>query len=391
MSSSDQDHTYKLLGKRMAWALGYVPLLNVPVTLPVDTNSRAGTDLTDADVLGFRFSPSGGVSRLLIDCKTASGRAVDRVLWVKGLQDVLHLEELYLFKKKIPDSARWLAHELKVNCIDEAELHELDSRLGLSRLKGPYFDGAGYGSIEALLTFPKGSEYRALAQFLTTGLWTLKPAHRVLTLLNLGQQNHLHRKLRPDDKTHVCLVLLATRALAISLGLLMSGLNVLDVLNVEARLREELHGGAESLAQKVRFADAIHRLTGEADSEQAIDHKEFPQLLEEVNRLLIRRYALNDAIRITDLALHYFAAGAGSLPRHLSGSDSNLAAKMASDILALFVKSNVLEISFSRIIIGLLAATSDTAPDRADERCAESEGKGDQIPLLSPLPPLEGE
>ena len=115
MSSSDQDHSYKLLGKRMAWALGYVPLLNVPVTLPADTNSRAGTDLTDADVLGFRFSPSGGVSRLLIDCKTASGRAVDGVLWVRGLQDVLHLEELYLFKKKIPESARWLEHELKVN------------------------------------------------------------------------------------------------------------------------------------------------------------------------------------------------------------------------------------------------------------------------------------
>lgn len=390
MSSSDQDHSYKLLGKRMAWALGYIPLLNVPVTLPADTSSRAGTDLTDADVFGFRFSASGGVSRLLIDCKTASGRAVDRVLWVRGLQDVLHLEELYLFKKKIPESARWLAHELKVNCIDDSELHELDARLGLSRLKGPYFDGTGYDSIDALLTFPKGSEYRDLAQFLTTTLWTLKPSHRVLTLLNLGQQNQLHRKLRPDDRAHIGLILLATRSLAISLGLLISELNVLDVLKIEERLREELHGGAESLAQKVRFADAIYRLTGEVDSEQAIDHKGFPLLLEEVNRLLIRRYALNDAIRITDLALHYFAAGAGSLPRHLSGSDSNLSAKMASDMLALFVRSNSFDISFSRAIIGLLATTSEGDSETAEERRTESKDIGGQIPLLAPLPPLEG-
>jgi len=127
----------------------------------------------------------------------------------------------------------------------------------------------------------------------------------------------------------------------------------------------------------------------EADSEQAIDHKEFPRLLEEVNRLLIRRYALNDAIRITDLALHYFVAGAGSLPRHLSGSDSNLSAKMASDVLALFVKSKALEVSFSRTIIGLLAATPEAAADSADERRTEGEGKGEQIPLLAPLPPLE--
>lgn len=389
MSSSDQDHSYKLLGKRMAWALGYVPLLNVPVTLPADTSSRAGTDLTDADVLGFRFSPSGGVSRLLIDCKTSSGRAVDRVLWVRGLQNILHLEELYLFKKKIPESARWLAHELKVNCVDEDELHELDTRLGLHRLKGPYFDGTGYESIDTLLTFSKGSEYRTLVQFLRTGVWTLKPAHRVLTLLNLGQQNNLNRKLRVDDRAHMCLVLLAARVLAISLGLLISKLTVVDVLKVEARLREELHGGAESLAQKVRFAEAIHQLTGDVDSEQTIDHKEFPRLLEEVNRLVIRRYALNDAIRITDLALHYFAVGAGTLPRHLSGTDSSLSAKMASDILALFVKSNSLDIGFTKTIIGLLSTPSEAPIGQVDGQHLENTGKWEQVPLLAPLPPVE--
>jgi hypothetical protein len=166
-------------------------------------------------------------------------------------------------------------------------------------------------------------------------------------------------------------------------------LNVVDVLNVESRLREELHGGAESLAQKVRFADAIRRLTGDADSQQAIDHEEFPRLLEEVNRLLIRRYALNDAIRITDLALHYFAAGTGTLPRHLSGSDSNLSAKMASDILALFVKSNSLDTGFSRAIISLLATTPEAVSEQSDDQRQEVSGKGEQFSLLAPLPPLE--
>ncbi|MGP8432370.1 hypothetical protein ACT2FY_41180 [Paraburkholderia fungorum] len=388
MSSSDQDHSYKLLGKRLAWALGYVPLINVPVTLPADTSSRAGTDLTDADVFGFRFSASGDVSRILIDCKTTTGRAVDRILWVRGLQDLLSLEELYLFKKKIPDSARWLAHELKVNCVDEHELQDLDARLGLSRLKGPYFDGSGYEHIDTLLTFPKGSEYRSLAQFLDAGIWTLRPAHRVLTLLNLGEQNQLNRKLRLDDRAHMCLVLLATRALAISLGLLISQLNVVDVLNVEARLREELHGGAESLAQKIRFADAIQRLTGESDAEQTIDHQGFAKLLEEVNRLLVRRYALNDAVRITDLALHYFAAGAGALPRQLSGGGQDLSAKMASDILSLFVKSNSLDVGFSRAIIAMLPGQSSHVSGQSEVTPGDGEIKDEQFPLLDPLPPL---
>jgi hypothetical protein len=389
VSSNDQDHQYKLFGKRLAWALGYLPLLNIPVTLPANATGRAGTDLTDADVYGFRFNASGGISRLLIDCKTTSGRAVDRILWVRGLQDLLQLDELYLFKKKVPDSAKWLAQQLKVKCVDEHELGELDNRLGLHRLKGPYFDGVGYEHIENLTNFPKGSEYRTLAQFLKKGLWTLSPAHQVLTLLNLGQQNELCRKLRIEDPAHLCIVLTATRALAVGLGLLASQLNVIDVLNIEDRLRQELHGGSESLAQKIRFAEAIHQLTGQASKEQAIDHEGFPLLLEEVHRLLIRRYALNDAIRIIDLALHYQAIGATSLPRHLSGSDSNLSIKMASDILFLFVKSNSLEMGFSRIILNLLNTSLTTGEDTEEDTTKTKSNSDKQLSLLLPLPPLD--
>ena len=130
-------------------------------------------------------------------------------------------------------------------------------------------------------------------------------------------------------------------------------------------------------------------MTGDTDVALDIDHKEFPRLLEEVNRLLIRRYALNDAVRITDLALHYFAAGSVTLPRHLSGSDSNLSAKMASDILALFVTSNSLDIGFSQAIMRLLATTHEVVSDQTDEQRMAGVGKGEQVSLLAPLPPLE--
>lgn len=391
VSSDDKDHAYKLLGKRMAWALGYVPLLNVPVTLPDGTAGKAGTDLTDADVYGFRFDASGGVSRMLIDCKTTSGRAVDRVLWVRGLQDVLRLDELYLFKKKIPANARWLAHMLSVNCVDEPEMKALDDRLGLNRLKGPYFDGTGYARIEELLTFPKGSEYRSVVQFIQTGVWALKPAPRVITLLSLGGQKELRKKLRPDDPKHVCVVLGAARALAISLGMLISGLNVVDVLDVERRLREELHGGAESLAQKERFAAAISKLSGNGATDEALDHEGFPALLEEVNRLLVRRYALNDAIRVLDLALHYLAAGSSSLPKHLSGNQTTLSSKIASDILTLFVRANGLAPEFNRLILNAVAEGDDVAvgKESAPRAANANQGESGQQSLLEPLPPID--
>lgn len=376
----------------MAWALGYVPLLNVPILLPESASNRSGIELTDADIFGVRFGPSGRVSRLLIDCKTTVGRAVDRVLWVKGLHTFLTLEELYLFKKRIPNNARWLAKELNVNCLDEEEIGALEERLGLHRLKGPYFDGTGYEQVRLMLSsFPKGSDYRAIVQFLTGGIWTLSPAKRVVTLTNLGSQNNLNRKLRPSEPAHVILVLHGALMLAISLGLLASQLNVVDTLNVEERLREELHGGPELLEQKVRYLDVLNRLSLESGSGgrgATIDLDGFPSLLEQMNRLIVRRYALNDATRVIDLALHYFAVGSSGLPGHLGGTQTPLPAKIASDILSLFVRSNELDEKFAMVIIALLEEHDD--PSKNNELTQTHPNlSGQQVSLLDPLPPME--
>jgi len=393
VSSSDHDFHFKLLGKRMAWALGYVPLLNVPVLLPDFVSNRAGVELTDADVFGIRFSPSGSVSRLLIDCKTTTGRAVDRVLWVKGLHAFLRLDQLYLFKSRVPENARWLAKELGVNCLDEVELAELEQRLGLGRLKGPYFDGSGYDSLHSILSsFPKNSDYRALVQFLRGSIWTLRPANRVLTLLSLGGQNGLSKKLRISDPHHVVLVLVGTLMLAISLGLLTSQLNVADTLNIEQRLREELHGGAESLDQKIRYLDVLNRLATESGSQptsSSIDFDHFPALVEHSNRLIARRYALNDAVRVLDLALHYVAIGSSALPSHLGGTQTSLPAKIASDVLSLFVRSNGLDDQFSALIMTLLDSSAGSETERTASNAPQSPLVEPQLSLLEPLPPLE--
>lgn len=376
----------------MAWALGYVPLLNVPILLPESASNRAGIELTDADVFGVRFGPSGQVSRLLIDCKTTTGRAVDRVLWVKGLHTFLALDELYLFKTRIPANARWLAKALNINCLDEDEIGALEEHLGLHRLKGPYFDGTGYDQVRSMLTsFPKGSDYRAIVQFLTGGIWTLPPAKRVVTLTNLGGQNNLYRKLRPSEPAHVVLVMQGALMLAISLGLLASQLNVTDTLNVENRLREELHGGAEFLEQKTRYLEVLSRLSvesGAGTKDTSIDSDGFPSLLEQVNRLIVRRYALNDATRVIDLALHYLAVGSSSLPGHLGGTQTSLPAKIASDILSLFVKSNGFDEQFSLAIISLLENRNDQLETNTAAPPPTIE-PGSQISLLDPLPPMK--
>ena len=127
--------------------------------------------------------------------------------------------------------------------------------------------------------------------------------------------------------------------------------------------------------------------SGAGTKDTSIDSDGFPSLLEQVNRLIVRRYALNDATRVIDLALHYLAVGSSSLPGHLGGTQTSLPAKIASDILSLFVKSNGFDAQFSLAIISLLENRNDqletnTAPPPTIE-------PGSQISLLDPLPPMK--
>ncbi len=113
VSSADKDLGYKLTGKRLAWSQGYLPLLNVPVQIPATIAKRSKSDLTDADVLGFRFSADGPVDRFLADCRTVSGKtadrnkaATDRIFWVRGLAFYLKVQNVYLLKTTIADNAK---------------------------------------------------------------------------------------------------------------------------------------------------------------------------------------------------------------------------------------------------------------------------------------------
>lgn len=388
MSSNDRDFGYKLLGKRLAWALGYVPLLNIPVWLPELISGRAGMELTDADVFGFRFDPSGRAAKILIDCKsTTKGRAVDRVLWVRGLGEFLAVDDLYLFQARIPQNARWLADQLTVRCLDQDDLSRMERHLGLDTLKGPYFDGTGYEQLHALLNaFPKASEYRVLARFLLGGVWTLPPTRRVPTLLSLGEQSELRQKLRADVLPHRVLVLQGALALALNLGLLAARLNIVDALDLERRLREELHGGAEALEQKRRYLAAVAKLTTESrggSNDVEVDLPNFPHLLEQVNRLLMRRNVFNDAVRDIDLALHYVASGHSKLPRNIGGARHSLSGKVASDILALFVSSNGLNPDFGSLIMNLLPEATPLESAEAGMTLRGVASGPEQLPLVA--------
>jgi hypothetical protein len=371
VSSADRDFPFKLMAKRLAWSHGYIPLLNVPVQMPPTAARRSRSDLTDADVLGFRFSADGPVDRFLADCKATTGKATDRVLWVKGLSAYLGITNTYLLKSEIAENARWLALQLGIVPMSELEQSELSDRLVLS-FKGPYFDQVGYEALSRLRTsFIRGTRYHEVASFLNFTIWSLPPAVRVLSLLDLLNPEAVFKTFNPDDHQHQALVLLGAFQFGLALALTISSLVVADLPILERRLRETLHDGPIAFEQKLKYMKEFNKIQGLnfRDDEAALDLHSFPNLLELVGRLIVRRNHLNDALRLIDIATYYHAAKQ-SYPHSPRWLLEPYTQKMSVDILELFVRSNHLDPAF----MGLLNFPS--SPPAQTQLAPANDGNG---------------
>jgi hypothetical protein len=347
--------------------------------MPPLAAKRSRADLTDADVLGFRFSADGPVDCFLADCKSAQGRATDRVFWVKGLADYLNAKNTYLFKYDVQENARWLASRLGIIPLDEWEQNDLINRLGLP-FKGPYFDQAGRDALVTLQNaFAKGTRYREVASFLVYTIWSLSPSVRVLSLLDLLNPESVNQTFNPKDHKHQGLVLLGALQLGISLGLTISNLCVADLPVLDRRLRETLHEGPATFEQKLKYMHAFSQYQGIEipHDESALDLPSFPNLLELVNRLILRRNYLNDAIRIIDIATYYHASNQ-SYPHSPRWLLEPITQKMATDILELFVRANGLKTGFLDLLD--FPTSAPTQPQKTTPS-AESDGPLDQSSL----------
>lgn len=351
MSADDRDFPYKLFGKRLAWSLGYLPFLNVPIRTPKTETPGQWLDATDVDVLGFNFSANGNISTLIADCKDTMGNGAERIFWVRGLADMLSSDKVFLLKKRIPDNAKTLSSKLNITPIDYDCIAFLQRSLNLDAFKGPYFDEDGYTALQSLYTsFPKESQYKAFVSFFNSQIWSLPFERRLISTIDFFNHKEFNKTLNPDDKSHQAIVLLGSLHLSISIAHVISNMKFPDLQNWEQRLREELFGGPTLFQQKQRFAQFVQKQTGDTQIDDSIlDLPSFPMLFEISYRLFSKRHALNDAIRFIDIARHYHAISKpipewGKLHTHA------LSNKFAKDILSLFVRSNGINIKFSKLI-----------------------------------------
>jgi hypothetical protein len=176
-----------------------------------------------------------------------------------------------------------MAAKLGIHAADARGVEVMSVGLKLEDLKGPYFDGTGYQALEKLhREMPKESQYTAVHTFLHSTIWSLSVPERVQSLLELLNTKKLHKTFRPTERAHQSLVLYGAFKLALAVGHAVSLIDPTSLGTFEERLREVLHGGADSLAQKRRLARAM-KPTENTD----LDVAAFPLLLEVAHRIVV--------------------------------------------------------------------------------------------------------
>jgi hypothetical protein len=348
--TGDKDLGYKLVAKRLAWRLGYVPFVNIALRPPSNTSQI----VTDADVLGWRFNPDGGVSIAIADCRDTTTNAVERVLWVRGLAEFFSASEIMLIKNRIPDNARWMAQRLGVRCIDKSNLAQVEDIFRLADLKGPYFDDKGVAACDLTARpFPKGSDYRRVAILLTFELQQLRPFEQLATLLDLFTSHEMCQTLDPGNPDHAVLVWSACVSFALSLGLVLASVHSGDVGDFESSLRAALSGGNEQFEARDRFARRLLELQKVEPPTKGspLDRPDFSELAERCIRFVARRSSFNEAVRQLDVGRHYLAVGR-NMPQSVGGEGDEilLGRKFARDLFDFFIRANRLDFRFAEPI-----------------------------------------
>lgn len=184
LPAGDQGSDFERRVARLEFAEGALARLRVPVFV----DAEAGRDqLTDLDVLALDFDNRLRVSRSILECKSGRSQSGegDRLLWLAGLQSMLHVDRAVLVRQTITRRGQAIASALRLQILDNATLSQRESAHAWLPERFAHIDGPACVSAETRMdTQLKGlghipSDLVAFLRFNSL----LAPAHRGLAML----------------------------------------------------------------------------------------------------------------------------------------------------------------------------------------------------------------
>jgi hypothetical protein len=200
-------------------AQGWMAQVEVPLSTPHGVSSNS-PPITDIDVLGIRPSANLEWDYIIGDCKTKRRESpVNRVLWVRGLQEAVRASGSIVLLKREPGSKierdhKMFAERLDTTLIEEQEFYEYDRAVLYPHGSARYpEDLAGLEELREGL-IQKFPALRAFVQWIMSEAW-LQVDHATLLRRIIAHGRDVRGELDPRRDDHLALIFEFAGAFAI--------------------------------------------------------------------------------------------------------------------------------------------------------------------------------
>jgi len=110
---------------------GYFVDLKVPLNVPTYAENYRLLSVSDLDVFGIRFTSDLSSSVAIAECKTTEQGALDELLKLVGIRELMNADRTYFTKGQIHPNAREVAKSLSVNVYTANELERFAVSLNI--------------------------------------------------------------------------------------------------------------------------------------------------------------------------------------------------------------------------------------------------------------------
>lgn len=288
----DNDSDIKIKGLAVLWSMGYT--VRPELLLAQESGRRSAAkvkffDLTDVDVIGYKFDRALNRTTMCIDCGSGKNRSpIERAFWLKGLQEALSLDKtISVVGRRIEEEHRIAAYSFDVVLFDVSEFDEYAKNyVGQIEIDLFYNYYEQYEQWESYIAKMPGMFY----DFFRKDNWQ-RDWHRIPVTVP-GQLKRWQANIKLDDPVHQFgLFELAT---LLSIGLVQMCIFHFETKPEDIReaTKQYLYGGARSSKMIERLLKVLQEsdrknaeLTGRVFDENAnIEVEFFGELIEIASR-----------------------------------------------------------------------------------------------------------
>lgn len=249
--------------KRLLFYMGYYP--KVGVILKTDQGNYSDT-ITDLDVMGIYIHKDFRLTSLWTDCKSGSAKPLERISWINGVKNTVHIDEVIFVKNGVRTNTRNFArkHDIRILEIKMIEKLEKDYNINPDDWRGSWNPETQLNSLATLqkIGIPETESYKRISNFITCDYWVCdkySKAKKTITAIRQLQEAEAF----PLKETQNCAVRWAIFELVVlftlSLFEICRELYFFDEKDKQNTIIDGLLSGEISLNMRTKIVEATYK------------------------------------------------------------------------------------------------------------------------------------